>query len=341
MDTVREILQHDDSEEFSWKKYAIKQGYLIKFQRGLLKAPKMQYFVLTANGLISFEGKPSHDTEPLCFIPYEQLSSIKLDSVEMNSSKLCCMQLTSKTNPNFTLAFNRKEDRDDWMMIMMKAFSEALLTTRVFNRSSSAIDENKASDDSTTKGLLERKMSSSTKEKLERKISSSSTKEKLERKISSSSAKEKLERKISTGSNGQSFRRKRRKGEKGSIRKSKSFDSLALHDVTNTGLNFPHNRLSDNPLRPQAENVSYLADSRKRKSVPNIHVISHFPSAWTTDSKEQLLFQNSCSFEHRDSLTVQAQKQLKSKADAKQKLNVFAKLRSRLEHPVKHQPVKH
>lgn len=322
MDTVKEILEHDESEEFSWKRYAIKQGYLIKFQRGLLKAPKMQYFVLTANGLISFEGKPSHDTEPLCFLPYEQLSSIKLDSIEVNSSKLSCMQLTSKTNPNFTLAFNRKEDRDDWMMIMMKAFSEALLTTRVFNRSSSAIDENKAGDDSTTKDVVERKASSSSKEKVERKISSSST-------------KEKLERKISTGSNGQSFRRKRRKGDKGSIRKSKSYDSLALHDVTNTGLNFPNKRLSANPLRPEAENVSSFADSRKRKSVPDIHVISHFPSAWTTDSKEKL-FQNSCSFEHRDSLTVQTQRQLKSKADAKHKTNVFAKLRSKLEHPVKH-----
>ena len=335
MDTVKEILQYDDSEEFSWKKYAIKQGYLIKFQRGLLKTPKMQYFVLTANGLISFEGKPNHDTEPLYFLPYEQLSSIKLDSIELNSSKLCCMQLTSKTNPNITLAFNRKEDRDDWMMIMMKAFSEALLTTRVFNRSSSAIDENKAGDDFTAKDIVERKASSLSKEKVERKISSSSTKEKLERKISSSSTKEKLERKISTGSNGQSFRRKRRKGEKGSIRKSKSYDSLALHDVTNTGLNFPNKRLSENPLRPEAENVSSLADSRKRKSVPDIHVISHFPSAWATDSKEQL-FQNSCSFEHRDSLTVQAQRQLKSKADAKHKTNVFAKLRSKLEHPVKH-----
>jgi hypothetical protein len=311
MDYIKGRMEHPESDELSWKKYAIKQGYLIKFHRGILKAPKMQYFVLTANGLISFEGKPSHDTKPLCFLPYEQLSSIKLDHIELNSCKLCCMQLTSKTSPSFTLGFNRKEDRDEWMMIMMKAFSEALLTTRVFNKTASMIDEDGASarDDAATKETAQ----------------------------VNTTAKEKLEHKLSTGSYGQSLRRKRRKGDKGSIRKSKSYDSLALHDVTNrtAAYNFPNKRSSVNPLRPEAENASFNAETRKRKSEPDIHVISHFPSAWTTDSKEKL-FAKSCSFEHRDSLTVRAEKQHKNKSDSKHKSNVFAKIRSKLENPVKY-----
>lgn len=293
-----------EADELSWKKYAVKQGYLINFQRGLLKAPKMQYFVLTASGLIAFNGKPDHDTKPLCFLPYEQLSSIKLDHIELNSCKLSCMQLTSKTSPSFMLGFNRKEDRDDWMMIMMKAFSEALLTTRVFSgKTSTSSDDDKetASDDYTT-----------------------TTEEKFERTSSNNSA------------NGQTLRRKRRKGDKGSIRvrRSKSFDSLTLHDVTNSAFNFPTKNSHANPLRPEDGKASH-SESRKRKSEPDVHVISHFPSAWTTDSKEKL-FANSCSFEHRDSLTVQAEKQLKSKNDAKHKSNMFSKLRSKLEHPVKY-----
>ena len=313
MDLVKEIIENDreESGELSWKKHAIKQGYLINFHRGLLKAPKMQYFVLTDNGLISFEGRPHYDSKPLCFLPYEHLSSIKLHHIELNSCKLSCLQLTSKTCPSLTLAFNCKEDRDEWMMIMMKAFSEALLTTRIFNRTSSTIiddDRATASDDCQTKEKLERKVSSTTKEK--------------------------LERTISTSSYGQSLRRKRRKGDKGSIRKSKSYDSLALHNVTNISSNFPNKRFSVNPLRPEFENVP-LSETRKRKSEPDVHVISHFPRAWTTDSKEKL-FANSCSFEHRDSLTVEAKKQLKSKSDAKHKTNMFAKLRSRFENQVKY-----
>lgn len=222
------------------------------------------------------------------------------------------LQLTSKTSSNLTLAFSSKEDRDEWMMIMMKAFSEALLTTRVFSKTSStSTDEDKAttSDDSMRKEKRERKVSSTAKEVLER-----------------------------TSSYGQSIRRKRRKGEKGSIRKSKSYDSLALHDVTNTASNFPlttrDKRFSADPLRPEVGNIP-LSETRKRKSEPDVHIISHFPSAWTTDSKEKL-FANSCSFEHRDSLAVQADKQLRSKSVSKHKSNVFAKLRSRLENPVKY-----
>ena len=310
MEHIKEIIEIEESEEFSWKDYAIKQGYLVKFSRGLLKAPKMQYFVLTDIGLISFESKPKHDTKPLCFLPYEQLSSIKLDHIELNSCKLCCMQLMSKTSPSFTLAFKCKEDRDDWMMIMMKAFSEALLTTSVFDKSSETIDEDNASesDDSTTK-------------------------EKPEHNVSTCPMKEKLEQKLSTGSYGrQSLRRKRRKGDKGSIRRSKSYDSLALHDVTNTAFTFPMKLLTAEPVKPEAEfeNAFQPQQSRKRKSEPDIHVIVHTPSAWTTDSKEKL-FANSCSFEHRDSLTVQAEKQLKSKNDAKHKTNMFAKLLSKFE----------
>ena len=313
MDYIKELTEHEECEEFSWKKDAIKQGYLIKFHRSLLKAPsktpKMQYFVLTANGLISFEGRPDHDTKPLSFLPYEQLSSIKLDQIELNSCKLCCMQLTSKITASFTLGFSRKEERDDWMMIMMKSFSEALLTTRVFNKSSSTSDEERTSSNA------------------------ESSKDKLERTLSGNTIKEKLERKISSGSYGQSLRRKRRKGDKGSIRKSKSYDSLALHDVTNIAFNFPNKGSSADPLRPKADNLSYL-ESRKRKSVPDINVISHFPSAWTTESKEKQ-FPNGCSFEHRDSLTVQAEKQQKNKCNVKHKINVFAKLRSKLEHPIR------
>jgi hypothetical protein len=314
MDHVKEIREHEESGgEMSWKKCAIKQGYLINFHRGLLKAPKMQYFVLTANGLVSFEGRPHHESKPLCFLPYQRLSSIKLDNMELNSCRLCCMQLTSKTSPSFTLAFSCKEDRDEWMMIMMKAFSEALLTTRVFNKTASTSnDEDKANEDCVRK-------------------------EKLGRKVSSTAAKEERERRSSYG---QSLRRKRRKGEKGSIRKSKSYDSLALHDVTNTASNFhlttKDKRLSANPLRSVTGNIP-LSETRKRKSEPDVHVISHFPNAWTTDNMEKL-FANSCSFEHRDSLTVQAEKQLRSrsKSEVKHKSNVFAKLRSKLENPVKY-----
>ncbi|CAB3995655.1 Hypothetical predicted protein [Paramuricea clavata] len=308
MEHIKEVIEIEESEELSWKDYAIKQGYLVKFNRGLLKAPKMQYFVLTDIGLISFESKPKHDTKPLCFLPYEQLSSIKLDHIELNSCKLCCMQLTSKTSPNFTLAFKCKEDRDDWMMIMMKAFSETLLTTSVFDKSSETIDEDNASESDV-----------------------STTKEKPERNASTP-MKEKLEQKLSTGSSGPSLRRKRRKGDKGSIRRSKSYDSLALHDVTNTSFTFPMKLLTAEPAKPEAENAFQPQQSRKRKSEPDIHVIAHSPSERTVDSKEKL-FANSCSFEHRDSLTVQAEKQLKSKNDAKHKTNMFAKLLSMFENP--------
>lgn len=294
----------DNSFELSWKMFALKQGYLINFHRGLLKAPKMQYFVLTANGLVWFEGRPYHDTKPLCFLPYEHLSSIKLDHIDLNGCKLSCMQLTSKAMPaSLTLGFNCAEDRDEWMVIMMKAFSEALLTTRVFN--------SKTTEEITTSGGKP-----------------------------ATTAEDRLERTVSTGSYAQSLRRKRRKGDKGSIRKSKSYDSLTLHDVTNTrAYSFSNKRASENAFIPE-ERTAPLQETRKRKSEPNIHVISHFPTAWKTDDinkgKEQP-FATSCSFEHRDSLTIQAEKQIKGKRDSSQhKTSVFAKLRSKLENPVRH-----
>ena len=150
MDYVKRKLaianEEAEDEGLSWKQYALKQEYLINFHRGFTKAPKMQHFILTANGLISFKRKPRHDTKPLFFLPYEKLSSIKLDHVELNNCEISCLQLSSKTTPTFTLGFNRKEDRDEWMMIMMKAFgSESLLEKPVFCKTMSTIEEDKAS----------------------------------------------------------------------------------------------------------------------------------------------------------------------------------------------------
>lgn len=301
MDQNKTIMEDQECDELSWKKYAIRQGYLIKIQRGLLKEPKMQYFVLTECGLISFENEPCHDTEPLCFLPYEQLSSIKLVQIELNGCELCCMQLTSKTAPSFALAFNRKKDRDDWMMVMMKAFSQALLAMPLFNKASDTIDVDKAiaSDDSTTKEKIVINTSVETKEKVERKVSSNRF--------------------------GQSLRRKRRKGDKGSIRRSKSYDSLALHNVTNVAMSLP--KAFANPLRTEEDHVP-LPQTRKRKSEPDIHVVSQFPNAWTTDK----LLENSCSLENRDILTVKFDKQVKNRSDTKHKTNMFAKLVSKIEY---------
>ena len=305
MDHIKKIFEivseETADEELSWKQFTFKQGYLINFHRGLLKAPKMQYFVLTANGLISFESKPHHDTKPLCFLPYEQLSSIKLDHIELDSCKISCLQLTSKTTPSFTLGFSRTEERDDWMMIIMKAFSEALLEKPVFCKTTSTIDEDKpqGKDDF--------------------------------------APKEKLGRTVSNESYGQTLRRKRRKGNRGSIRRSKSLDMLAFNSVTKAaGLAYDTSSKSQSvdPLRPEDESAP-TNHTRKRKSEPDVIVISHFPSAWTTDNIKEKPFASSCSFEHRDSLTVQAEKLLKNKSDSKHKsTSMLAKIRSKLEHPV-------
>ena len=302
MDQNKTIIEDQECDELSWKKYAIKQGYLIKIQRGLLKEPKMQYFVLTECGLISFESEPCHDTEPLCFLPYEQLSSIKLVQIELNGCELSCMQLTSKTTPSFVLAFNRKKDRDDWMMVMMRAFSQALLTMPLFNKASDTIDIDKAfvSDDD-----------SATKEKI---VFNTSVE-----------TKEKAERKFSTSSIGRSLRRKRRKGDKGSIRRTKSYESLALNRVTNVAMSLP--KAFTNPLPTEESHVS-LPQTRKRKSEPDVHIVSQLPNAWTTDK----LFENSCGLENRDLLTVQSDKQMKNKGEGKYKTNMLSKLVSKVEY---------
>ncbi len=339
MDQVIEFIENEEPEEMSWESYAIKQAYLIQFHRGLLKAPKMLYYILTENGLISFEGRPHYDTKPLCFLPYEQLSSIKVDDMELNSCKLCCMQLTSKTTPSLTLAFKRKEDRDEWMMIMMKAFSEVLLSAPAYSRTPSTSDENKSSESDDFTKELEHNFSKTSSTVIDENKATASdelpTKEKLDRKLSSM-AKEWLERTLSTGSHGHSLRRKRRKGDRGSIRRSKSYDVLASDDEPNTPSNVSYKKLpvnapsllAVNALNLEAGKAS-LPETRKRKSQPDVFDVTQFPSIKETKKK---LFASSCSFEHRDSLTVEAEKQLKNKSDAKHK-NVFTKLRSKLEHP--------
>ena len=320
MDYVKEKLENKKSVDLSWGNYAIKEGYLIKFHRGLLKAPKMQYFVLTSSGLISFEERPHHDSKPLWFLPYEQLSSIKVDYLEFNNFKLCCMQVTSKISPNFTVAFSSKEERDEWMMIMMKAFSEALLTTPVFNKtSSSSTDGDKwtASDEDESAASDEDKSTAGdetvTEDKLERRLSLT-TKEILER----------------TSSHGQTLRRKRRKGDKGSIRRTKSCDMLASNDSTNPETSVPDDKSSTKPVTLEVTDDSFRT-SRKRKSEPDVHDTTIIPRAWTTESKEKFLA-TSCSIEHRDN--VRPEKQLGSKNESKHhKSNMFARLRSMLENP--------
>lgn len=283
-----------ECDELSWKKYAIKQAYLIKIQRSVLKEPEMLYFVLTECGLISFESEPCHDTEPLCFLPYEQLSSIKLVQIELNGFELCCIQLTSKTSPSFALAFNRKKDRDDWMKVMMKAFSQTLLTMPLFKASDTS-NVTTQNDDSATKEKIVINTIANTKEKVERKVSSSSI--------------------------GQSLRRKRRKGDKGSIRRSKSYDSLALHNVTTVATSLP--KAFTIPQRTEEDHVP-LPQARKRKSKPDIHAVSQFPNAWTTENKDKYFH------EQRDMLTVHAD--TKNKSEDNTKTNILTKVVSKVEY---------
>ena len=286
-----------DCDELSWKKYAIKQAYLIKIQRSVVKEPEMLYFVLTECGLISFESEPCHDTEPLCFLPYEQLSSIKLVQIELNGCELCCIQLTSKTSPSFALAFNRTKDRDDWMKVMMKAFSQTLLTMPLFNKASDTINATTQNDDSSTKEKIVINTIANTKEKVERKCSSSSI--------------------------GQSLRRKRRKGDKGSIRRSKSYDSLALHNVTTVATSLP--KAFSIPQRSE-EDHGPLPQARKRKSKPDIHAVSQFPNAWTTENKDKYCH------EQRDVLTVHADTKSKNNSEDKPKTNILTKVVSKVEY---------
>lgn len=124
-------MDYEYSDVGCWKQRAIKQGYIIRFYRGVFKSPKMKYFVLTSNGLISFEGKPDNDSAPLSFLPFDQLTSIKLDQIELNScTTLSCMNITNKAATSFLMAFNREEERDEWVLATMTAYSESLASSR-------------------------------------------------------------------------------------------------------------------------------------------------------------------------------------------------------------------
>ncbi|XP_046855206.1 uncharacterized protein LOC124448250 [Xenia sp. Carnegie-2017] len=349
MDKLKELSLTDCDEELCWKRDSVKQGFAVKFQRGLLKAPKMQYFVLTADGLWTFEGKPNRFAKPLSFLPFQQLSSIKLPKDDVNNSKLSCMQLTSKNNSTFTLGFYRKEDRDKWMCGMMELFSQSLLTTHVFDRTSKCWDEIK--HDNLNDYVIPKKDKLATEHckgktlrnfqpaslSVHDKLSVTGDCSQLEQLDFNMSGKELVERTTSSGSNssGQNLRLKRRKDDKGSIKKSKSYDSLALHDLTNNRCVFSSD--DSTLLRCSKDQTQSIlsADTSKRKSVPNINVISNFPSAWLAKSKEQL-FGNSCDFEHRDSLVVKAKALFRNKTDSKNKTTLFSKIRSRFEHATKY-----
>lgn len=285
------MAEQESSDIDCWRKTVIKQGYLIKFHRGLLKAPKMQYFVLTPNGLIAFNSKPDNDSKPFAVLPFEELSSIKVDEIELNSCKLSCMHITSKTTTtSFLLAFSRKDERDEWMMATMTAFSEALITTRGLK----CPEAMEATPRKTTPSISEGVITAATH---------------LQNMMTSFSR--------------QSTRRKLRKRNHGdSLRRSKSYDALTFNDCTNrveltakSSLNIP--QLDD-------ATVSYQP-SRKRKSEPDIHVITHFPSAWALDSQSKE-FHNNCQFEHRDSLTLSSKK-CGNKCDTK--TNIISKLFSK------------
>jgi hypothetical protein len=331
MDHIKEKLEKKRSYDLSWANYAIKQGYLIQFHRGLLKAPKMQYFILTESGLIWFEQRPRHDTKPICFLPYEQLSSIKVDNLEYNNFQLSCMQVTSKLSPSFTVAFKCKEERDEWMMIMMKAFSEALLTTPNFNRTRNIhTDEDKTTESEESATDSEDSATDSEDSATESKESATDsdtvTQDTLERRLSLTT-KEMLER---TSSYGQTLRRKRRKGDRGSIRRSKSCDMLASNDATNTESKVPSDTSAKPPTAEAQDDDGSFPTTRKRKSEPDIHDVPYIPRAWTTESKEKYLT-TSCSIEHIGLATVE--KQLKNKSDTKHKSNMFLKLFSKFENP--------
>lgn len=124
-----ERVVNDDNDQIGWKKFAIKQGYLIEFQSGKESSLKMHYFVLTKSGLISFEQQPMEETKPLRFFPYEQLSTINLEQFQLSSITLFCIYLKSKRSTGFTLCFNCKSERDDWLMLMMTSFLETLAVT--------------------------------------------------------------------------------------------------------------------------------------------------------------------------------------------------------------------
>ena len=272
-----------------WEKSdVLKQGYLIKFQRGLVKAPKMRYFVLTQNALFSFACKPdeSTDFQPLGSLSFEQLTSLKVAEIELNHSALSCIQITGRTSSsNFLMAFSRKEERDEWMMVMLNAYSERLVSSRSLNH----LD---AEDRKTT--IHEKDGGVTTVMPL-------------------------------NNFGGPSLHKRRKTNNGSSLRRSKSYDV----DLNNRINIFPDHTVDDMSFTNTAAVQDMTAcqfTSRKRKSEPNIHVLSHFPDAWNLDCPE---FRNNC-FDHRDSLTLLSAKKQCNKTDVKN--SIVSKIRSALEH---------
>ena len=269
-----------------WEKSdVLKEGYLIKFQRGLVKAPKMRYFVLTQKALFSFACKPdeSTDYQPLGSLSFEQLTSLKVAEIELNHSALSCIQITGRTTSNFLMAFSRMEERDEWMMAMLNAYSESLVSSP----SPSHLD---AEDTRTT--MHEEDGAAKTM--------------------------------VPLNSFGEPSLHKRRKRNNGSsLRRTKSYDV----DLNNRIKIFPDHTVDDNFTNTAAVDMTVCQfTSRKRKSEPNIHVLSHFPDAWNLDCPE---FRNNC-FDHRDSLTLLSAKKQCDKMEVKN--SIVSKIRSALEH---------
>ena len=284
-----------DHGEYYKTKRIFRQDYLINFQKGLLKSPKLQYFMIVDSGLLAFKerpGKIEDETKLLGFLPYEKILSIKLDYIELDSCKLSCMQMMSKTGIIFTLAFKCKEDRDDWMMVIMRYVSEMLLQTKAFQKSYEQVsisEERSCNDLKRCKSNDEMNLS-----------------------------------------------HKRWKEEKGSIQLSKSLDILALPVVTDTAL-FIHNAQINSGTPADSKQNNLSPGSRKRKSEPEIYedltmYLSNGRHARKDDTaKTPNILLNSCCFEHRDSIELEAEKKLKNAIKHNKRNNVFAKFLTYLE----------
>lgn len=269
----------------------IKQGYLIKCQRGLVKAPKMRYFILTQKGLTFYASKPDESTvnRPLAFLSFKQLTSVKLDEIELNHCTLPCMQITSRTISSFLLAFSQKQERDEWMMAMLTAYSEMLILSR--------------------SQLCH--LSEGTKTTLNTAVGDSVA-----------TAIGNLQGILTANFEGPSMSNKRRKTNHGhSLRRSKSCDDHLNNCTTNI-----FNIEVDTTESSQA-----AATSRKRKSMPNVNVISHFPVAWNNNDSALVdkEFRSTC-FDHRDSLTLLSSQKQCTKCNAK--TSFVSKILSMLEH---------
>ena len=256
-----------NENEGSWEKSdVLKEGYLIKFQRGLVKAPKMRYFVLTQKALFSFACKPDESTEyqPLGSLSFEQLTSLKVAEIELNHSALSCIQITGRTTSNFLMAFSRKEERDEWMMAMLNAYSESLV-------SSPNLSHLDAEDTRTNLGL------------------------------GGSVVTPVVHLQSILNNFEEPSLHKRRKTNNGNSLRSKSYD-VDLNNCINI---FPDHIVEENSRNtPPAvgDTTACQFTSRKRKSEPDVHMVSHF--------------RNNC-FDHRDSLTLLSAKKQGSKIDAK------------------------